>query len=164
MLMTEMTEYTKNIFNDEDLLREKMKMFLGTRSASEINSYARACEKFFINGGRQHLKFTVAWNWSAFIFTTFFFLYMKDYLGAVICFVLSILLSLVLTPVFGTVVAMSVAGACAKYSIARRFVTLLNYEDDEVLKLNSGKNTWVIAGLLILGLLGIVAGVMGSLQ
>ena len=76
-----MTEQTRAVFENPELLREKLAIFLRTPEKVEI--YAKAAEKFFNAGGRQKLKYTRTWSWWGFFGSLcgvpWFFLYRKIY-------------------------------------------------------------------------------------
>lgn len=55
-----MTEQTKAVFENPQLLREKLLAYLQTPEKVEI--YAQAAEKFFNAGYRMSLKFTPTWS------------------------------------------------------------------------------------------------------
>ncbi|MBR4736200.1 MAG: hypothetical protein IK051_00885 [Rhodocyclaceae bacterium] len=146
--MSAMTEYAKNVFNDKALLRDKLKIFLHTTDTAKIESYAQACEKFFASGGKQQLGFSATWSWPACIATGFFFLYRKDYLSTVIAFIVSLLAS---------ALGWILCGICGKYFIAKKFVSLLNTEDDSELQINGGTHGWVIPVAIVVYILGTIA-------
>ena len=79
-----MTEQTKAIFNDPQLLRQRLGVFL--QSPDKVETYALAAEKFFAAGDRQHLCFKETWSWWAFLFPSWFFLYRKEYVKGVAFF------------------------------------------------------------------------------
>lgn len=139
--MVVMTEYSKGVFSDPKLLREKLMLFLGTPEKVEI--YAQSCEKFFIAGAKQGLKFSATWSWWAFLAGFWFFLYRKDYLVALCAFIFFFPFTILL-------------GIFGKYSIMKRFVTYLNSENDAILIANGGKNSWVIPIIIILCLLSLL--------
>ncbi|NLK66166.1 MAG: hypothetical protein GX282_01685 [Campylobacteraceae bacterium] len=72
-----MTQYSKEILSNPELLRQKLSIYLdGSKS---VESYAKACEKFFEAGKGEKLKNKNTWSWKAF-FSSFlgpqwFFLY-----------------------------------------------------------------------------------------
>ncbi|MDY4013304.1 MAG: hypothetical protein SOY61_06415 [Campylobacter sp.] len=76
-----MTEQTRAVFENPELLREKLAIFL--RKPEKVEIYAKAAEKFFSAGGRQKLKYTSTWSWWGFFGALFgapwFFLYRKIY-------------------------------------------------------------------------------------
>lgn len=76
-----MTEQTRAVFENPELLREKLAIFL--RKPEKVEIYAKAAEKFFNAGGRQKLKYTSTWSWWGFFGALFgapwFFLYRKIY-------------------------------------------------------------------------------------
>ena len=57
-----MTEYSKSVFNDPSLLREKLGIYLKTNDVFKVEIYAQAAEKFFINGGKMMLKSVPTWS------------------------------------------------------------------------------------------------------
>ena len=73
-----MTEYSKKIFGDKALLREKMAIFLGDSNLNATEDYARAAELFFASGAKAGLKFAPTWSWWAFLGGFWFLLY--DYI------------------------------------------------------------------------------------
>lgn len=87
-----MTEYSKSVFSDPKLLREKLGLYLKTNDALKVEIYAQAAEKFFLSGGKMMLKSTPTWSWYAFFFYFLPLVYRKLYAKAVIYYLLSIFL------------------------------------------------------------------------
>ncbi len=142
-----MTEYSKKIFSDKVLLREKMTIFLGDNSNLNcVEDYARAAELFFATGLKNELKFAPTWSWWAFLGGFWFLLYRKCYAPAVLFLFLS-LLPLV------NILVLAVCGACGKYFVVRRFERFLDCESDELLAVGGGKNAWTIFVFAILSVL-----------
>lgn len=140
--MLVMNEYSKAVFNDPKLLREKLMLFLDAPDKVEI--YAQSCEKFFQAGGKRGLGFCATWSWWAFIATFWFSLYRKDYLNALGAFIVEIFLA---------PLVMVVMGICGKHFVVKRFVTLLNLENDTILTTSGGKNSWVLPVAIVLNIL-----------
>ncbi len=46
-----LTDYSKNVLNNPEILREKLGIFLHSQNRNLISVYANACEKFFAVGG-----------------------------------------------------------------------------------------------------------------
>lgn len=70
----EMTEHANSVFSDSQLLREKLKVFLGMsgeelkkRDVAEIERYAEACERAYspLSGGRSRFAWKTALSWKA---------------------------------------------------------------------------------------------------
>lgn len=152
-MMSTMNEYSKSVFNNKELLREKLRIFLDTTDAAKVETYAQACERFFACGAKQRLGFSATWSWPAFLVGPFFFWYRKSYLGAAVAFLVQLILSLLSFILFGL---------CGKYVVAKKFATLLNFENDALLQAKGGKNIWAIpAGIAInIAILAFVIGVL----
>ncbi|BCX80253.1 hypothetical protein [Campylobacter sp. 19-13652] len=65
-----MKEHTKQVLENPELLREKLKIFLQTDYA--VGSYARACEKFYQDG---EFAYRATWSWGAFFFGFLFYVF-----------------------------------------------------------------------------------------
>lgn len=130
-----MNDYAKSVFNNKELLREKLKAFLDTADTAKVEAYAQACEKFFARGAKQGLGFSATWSWPAFLVGPFFFWYRKSYLGAAVALLVQLILSFVSFILFGI---------CGKYVVAKKFAALLNFENDTLLQVKGGKNIWAV--------------------
>ena len=132
-----MTEYSKSVFSDPKLLREKLGLYLKTNDALKVEIYAQAAEKFFLSGGKMMLKSTPTWSWYAFFFYFLPLVYRKLYAKAVIYYLLSIFLP----------ITMIVLPMYFKYYVIKRFEKYLDLGDDAALVQFGGKNViaiWVI--------------------
>lgn len=59
------TEQTKAVFENPQLLREKLLTYLQMPEKVEI--YAQAAEKFYTAGGKMWLGFAATWSWWGFL-------------------------------------------------------------------------------------------------
>ena len=147
-----MNEYSKKIFSDPVLLRQKVMIFLGQSTKEKSEFYALAFEKFFKNGNQENLKISIVWSWWGFFGVFFFLWYRKIYSRGILW-----LLFFVFLPVISNIAV----GAFGMYFLAKRFEELLDKNDDEILKNKGGANKWVpwvfgvclISGALIYGFL-----------
>ena len=144
-----MTEYSKSVFNDPSLLREKLGIYLKTNDVFKVEIYAQAAEKFFINGGKMMLKSVPTWSWYAFFFYIFPLIYRKLYAKAAIYY----LLGIVFLPITIFVLPMYF-----KYHVIKRFERYLDLGDDAALTQFGGKNVaaiWILA-VVIPAILGLI--------
>lgn len=150
-----MTEQTRAVFENPELLREKLAIFLRTPEKVEI--YAKAAEKFFSAGGRQKLKYTSTWSWWGFFVALcgapWFFLYRKSYgiffvALAALCIGL-VIFSDIFMPgssgvwlgyVWGLIFAI-VCAQLSKFTVIDRFSKAL---DSDELENKGGVNPWGI--------------------
>ncbi len=146
-----MTEQTRAVFENPELLREKLAIFL--RKPEKVEIYAKAAEKFFNAGGRQKLKYTSTWSWWGFFGALFgipwFFLYRKLY--GIFFVALALYIGLVILDIFmlgSSVVWLSYVWpliftiACAqlsKFTVIDRFSKAL---DSDELENKGGVNPW----------------------
>lgn len=136
-----MTEYSKSVFSDPKLLREKLGLYLKTNDALKVEIYAQAAEKFFLSGGKMMLKSTPTWSWYAFFFYFLPLVYRKLYAKAVIYYLLSIFLpiTMIILPMY------------FKYYVIKRFEKYLDLGDDSALVQFGGKNViaiWIITVII----------------
>lgn len=61
-----MTEQTKAVFENPQLLREKLGEYFDTTNQNIIEYYAHVAQKMFNRGKNQRLKMYNGWNWSVF--------------------------------------------------------------------------------------------------
>lgn len=144
-----MTEQTKAVFNDPQLLRQKLGEYLDTANSIKIEHYALAAEKFFAAGERKSLKYKATWSWPGFFFNWLFLSYRKVNDKA---FLYLILISV--TSIFGFI-PMIFAGIKSKFYIIKRFELALDC-GDAMFKAMSGKTmllVWLIIGLNALAIL-----------
>lgn len=147
-----MNEYSKKIFSDPVLLRQKVMIFLGDCTKEKSEFYAKAFEKFFKNGNFESLKISIVWSWWGFFGVFFFLLHRKIYARAILW-----LLFFIFVPILSNIAI----GAFGMYFLAKRFQELLDQENDEILKTKGGSNKWVswvfgvslVVGALIYGFL-----------
>lgn len=148
--MINMSDYAKSVFNDPKLLREKLKIYLKTPEKVEI--YAAACEKFYLNGGKNGLKRAITWSWWGFFFTYGFFINRKNYAISIFYFIFLMITS---------VLTMICCGMYAKWHVCKRFLEILEMKDDDILMAKGGKNTAVAFISLIIG--GLISSFIGSM-
>lgn len=149
--MINMSDYAKSVFDDPKLLREKLKIYLKTPEKVEI--YAAACEKFYLNGGKNGLKRAMTWSWWGFFFTYGFLINRKNYAISIFYFIFLIIAS---------VLTMICCGMYAKWHVCKRFLEILEIKDDDVLMAKGGKNTAVAFISLIIG--GLISSFIGSMM
>ena len=159
-----MTEYSKQILSDPKLLREKLSIYLN--GSKSVESYAKACEKFFEAGKGEKLKEKMTWSWTAFLSSflgpQWFLLYrgaIKSFCYVVLFlvwigskgfnsgseddFILTyMLLSFIIFPIW--------YGGRAKFVVCKTFVEKLNLENDEALKPNRSFLYLFIAANIVL--------------
>lgn len=159
-----MTEYSKQILSDPKLLREKLSIYLN--SSKSVESYAKACEKFFKAGKGEKLKEKMTWSWTAFLSSFLGPQWFLLYRGAIksFCYVVLflvwigykgtnpgnetdfilfwILLSFIIFPIW--------YGGRAKFVVCKSFVEKLNLENDEALKPNRSFLYLFIAANIVL--------------
>lgn len=133
--MVYVNDYSKEIFKDPLLLRSKLALFLGTPDKVEI--YAQACEKFYAKGGGLGLAFNATWSWWGFFMGCWWALYRKQYIVALVLFILFAI------PFVNLLVAIG-CGVYAKYAVCKSFVETLNMQNDAFLSANGGCNAWVV--------------------
>ena len=141
-----MTEYSKQIFQNPELLRQKLNLYLQTPKKTEL--YAKACEKFY-SSQKENIEWQFSWSWWAFFFPFLFLLSRKHYIAAFVA-LFTINIFLLFAHVFYAM--------WAKYFVVKRFVKFLDLQDDEILLKKGGKNSVVII-VLIVFLLGILASI-----
>lgn len=159
-----MTEYSKQILSDPKLLREKLSIYLN--GSKSVESYAKACEKFFEAGKGEKLKEKMTWSWTAFLSSFLGPQWFLLYRGAIksFCYVVLflvwigykgtnpgnetdfilfwILLSFIIFPIW--------YGGRAKFVVCKSFVEKLNLENDEALKPNRSFLYLFIAANIVL--------------
>ncbi|MCZ6174150.1 hypothetical protein [Campylobacter ureolyticus] len=159
-----MTEYSKQILSDPKLLREKLSIYLN--GSKSVESYAKACEKFFEAGKGEKLKEKMTWSWTAFLSSFLGPQWFLLYRGAIksFCYVVLflvwigykgtnprnetdfilfwILLSFIIFPIWYR--------GRAKFVVCKTFVEKLNLENDEALKPNRSFLYLFIAANMVL--------------
>lgn len=132
-----LTDYSKNVLNNPEILREKLGIFLHSQNRNLISVYANACEKFFAVGGRQSLKFCFTWSWNIFFFSWLWAFFRKQYLAG--------FLFLVACYPWITLIGFSspIAAMCGKFLVCRSFVIALNMQNDDKLKDIGGINPYM---------------------
>lgn len=159
-----MTEYSKQILSDPKLLREKLSIYLN--GSKSVESYAKACEKFFKAGKGEKLKEKMTWSWTAFLSSFLGPQWFLLYRGAIksFCYVVLflvwigskglnsgseanfiftyMLISLIIFPIW--------YGGRAKFVVCKTFVEKLNLENDEALKPNRSFLYLFIAANIVL--------------
>lgn len=154
-----MTEQTRAVFENPELLREKLSIFLGTPKKVEI--YAKAAEKFFNAGGRQELKYANTWSWWGFFGSFWFFLYRKSY--GIFFLMLALYIGLgIFLDIFmprasnGWAIIFVIWGAMfSKFIVIDRFSKAL---DSGELENKGGVNPWGIYIPIVLIVICIIAG------
>lgn len=140
-----MTEQTRAVFENPELLREKLSIFLGTPKKVEI--YAKAAEKFFSAGDRQKLKYANTWSWWGFVGAPWLFLYRKSYgiffVALALCIGLEIFLDIFMPGSSGVwLLIFCIWGAMfSKFIVIDRFSKAL---DSNELENKGGVNPWGI--------------------
>ncbi|GKH61319.1 hypothetical protein CE91St25_16550 [Campylobacter ureolyticus] len=159
-----MTEYSKQILSDPKLLREKLSIYLN--DSKSVESYAKACEKFFKAGKGEKLKEKMTWSWTAFLSSFLGPQWFLLYRGAIksFCYVVLFLvwigyketkpgneadfiliytlISFIIFPIW--------YGGRAKFVVCKTFVEKLNLENDEALKPNRSFLYLFIAANIVL--------------
>lgn len=159
-----MTEYSKQILSDPKLLREKLSIYLN--GSKSVESYAKACEKFFKAGKGEKLKEKMTWSWTAFLSSFLgpqWFLLYRGAIKSFCCVVLFLvwigykgtnprnetdfilfymLISFIIFPIW--------YGGRAKFVVCKTFVEKLNLENDEALKPNRSFLYLFIAANMVL--------------
>ena len=164
-----MTEYSKQILSDPKLLREKLSIYLN--GSKSVESYAKACEKFFKAGKGEKLKEKMTWSWTAFLSSFLGPQWFLLYRGAIksFCYVVLflvwigskgfksgdeanfiftyMLISFIIFPIW--------YGGRAKFVVCKSFVEKLNLENDEALKPNrSFLYLFIVANIVLLCVAG----------
>lgn len=172
-----MTEYSKQILSDPKLLREKLSIYLN--GSKSVESYAKACEKFFKAGKGEKLKEKMTWSWTAFLSSFLGPQWFLLYRGAIksFCYVVLflvwigykgtkpgnadgiivfyMLISLIIFPIW--------YGGRAKFVVCKTFVEKLNLENDEALKPNrSFLYLFIAANIVVLCVAGYDAFTSGA--
>lgn len=142
-----MTQETKTVFSDPQLLRTRLEQYLQTPKKVEL--YARAAESFFAKGNNEELKFKLTWSWWAFFGQCWFFFFRKEYLFGAILFLIGVGLSLCAQFVWlhannFVFIIMIFCAVVAKYKVIKNFEAALDRNSDEALELLGGKNNWAI--------------------
>lgn len=144
-----MTEQTKAVFENPQLLREKLLAYLQTPEKVEI--YAQAAEKFFNAGMRMGLKFAPTWSWWGFFGNMWYLFYRKLNKEGLIYLAAIVLLSWIPVLNFIIMIAVPLAG---KYFVIKRFEQALDMNNDVVFMQMSGVAKWAIyvgVGLMVAG-------------
>ena len=165
-----MTEYSKSIFEDNDLLRKKLTIYLG--SIDTANKYSLIAQIFFAKGGKEAIGFEPTWNWFAFIFSPLFLLCRRIYLLGFLVFPIIFMPTVVLDFIYpglpgeigklentiGVVMLCSVPiliGMSANYFVIKRFEKFLDMQNDQILpnkgSLNIFGGVFLFAASFLLG-------------
>lgn len=130
-----MTEQTKAVFENPQLLRKKLGEFLDTSDSVKIEKFAVVAEKAFSKGGKTGLKFVVSWSWWSLFFGILPLVRRKCYLYSFIMCLLCMIFSTILV-------------ACTyKYLIITRFKNSLNVGDEKFYKMSG---TSILAVFVVL--------------
>lgn len=70
-----MNDYSKQIFANPQLLRQKLELYL--QSPAKIEIYAKFAERAFAKGMKNDIAVKPSWSWWAF-FSLHYFLYIKN--------------------------------------------------------------------------------------
>lgn len=145
-----MTEQTKAVFENPQLLRQKLGEFLGTDDSIKIEKFAVTAQKCFAKGGKVSLRFSISWSWWPFflgILSLFLgvlpLIWRKNYLQAFfwwILYFITIGFSVFILPCF------------YKYLIIKRFEKALDGGDEKFSKM-SGTNLLAVFIVLFLPLI-----------
>ncbi|MDA3078145.1 DUF2628 domain-containing protein [Campylobacter sp. JMF_06 NA1] len=139
-----MTDYAKEVFNNPNLLREKLALYIKTPNKIEL--YAKDCEKFFAAGKGEKLEFDNTFSLWAFFGTIFFLVYRKIYWLAGLIFAVNFLLTIIfpnLDKSIDRAISMGISMLCAmlgRYLVCKRFLKFLEMQDDEILAKKGGVN------------------------
>lgn len=164
-----MTEYSKQILSDPKLLREKLSIYLN--GSDSVESYARACEKFFKAGKGERLKEKMTWSWTAFLSSFLGPQWFLLYRGAIksFCYVVLFLVwigskgfksgdeaNFIFTyMLISFIIFLIWYGGRAKFVVCKSFVEKLNLENDEALKPNrSFLYLFIVANIVLLCVAG----------
>lgn len=143
-----MTEQTKAIFENPQLLRQKLGKFLDTKDSVKIEEFAVISEKCFIKGNKIKLSFVISWSWWALFLGILPLIWRKNYLQAFIWLLLFLFfIPCLVFPFF------------YKYLIIKRFEKALDGGNEQFIKM-SGVN--LIAVILVI-FLPIVLIIFGSI-
>lgn len=159
-----MTEYSKQILSDPKLLREKLSIYLN--GSKSVESYAKACEKFFEAGKGEKLKEKMTWSWTAFLSSFLGPQWFLLYRGAIksFCYVVLFLVwisskglksgneaGFILTYMLISFIIFPIwYGGRAKFVVCKTFIEKLNLENDEALKPNRSFLYLFIAANIVL--------------
>lgn len=163
-----MTEQTRAVFENPELLREKLAIFL--RKPEKVEIYAKAAEKFFNAGGRQKLKYTSTWSWWGFFGSlggAWFFLYRKLYGIFFVALALDVGIRIFLNIFMprssgvwlGWLLIFTIA--CAqlyKFTVIDRFSKAL---DSDKLENKGGVNTWGIYLAIVMIGINVIFTILG---
>ena len=149
-----MTEQTKAVFENPQLLREKLLAYLQTPEKVEI--YAQAAEKFFNNGMRMGLKFTPTWSWWGFFGNMWYLFYRKLNKEGLIYLAALLLLSWI--PVLNAAIMFAVPIA-GKYFVIKRFEQALDMNNEMLFMQMSGVAKWAIYVAIALSVIGVIVSI-----
>ena len=157
-----MTEFSKMIFNNQELLKIKLSDFLQT--PNKLYIYTHAAQKFFKN---DRLNFLPSWSWWGFFGGGWFFIYRRLYFEGFLLVFLSLLLGITsFYPPLEDFSFYASFGLCfysalrAKYAVIKRFVFLLDSKAD-LLKCGGVANWAIYVGIFVTILALILAFVAG---
>lgn len=148
-----MTEYSKQIFSDPKLLREKLEIYLQT--PDKVENYAKYAEKSFMKGKKNKIKVTMSPSLWGFLGNGFWLLYRKCYWLATLVIILSLMLRGILL-VFWALILLNLI-FYGKFYILQRFVKYLDLQDDEKLSKAGGYHEWAVWVCVILYVWGFVS-------
>lgn len=134
-----MNEQAQKIFNNPQLLRNKLAEFLRTPEKVEI--YAQAAEKFYIAGNKKEISFNITWSWWGFFFANGFLFYRKAYKSAIIISIITIIIGAVFLPLCLFInLYVAIQG---KYIVIKRFEQALDTGEETFIQM-SGYAKWVL--------------------
>lgn len=120
-----MTEQTKAIFENPQLLRQKLGEFLRTDDSIKIEKFAISAEKCFAKGGKVSLGFAISWSWWTLFLGVLPLAWRKSYLQAFIWWILlSFFIPWLILP------------CVYKYLIIKRFEKALDGGDENFKKMS----------------------------
>lgn len=146
-----MTEQTKAVFENPQLLREKLLTYLQTPEKVEI--YAQAAEKFYTAGGKMGLGFAATWSWWGLISSWWFLFYRKGNVNGLI----ALLIAVIGSNFIAGFIVLIVIGMYAKYYVIKRFEQALDTNNEALFIQMSGVAKWAIWVAAIMYIIGIIA-------
>ena len=145
-----MSQLTKMIFQDPELLKVKLNDFLQT--PQKLYIYTRAAQKFYKG---ERLKFLPTWSWWGFFGCGWFFIYRKLYLeGFVLVFfsllfgVTSFFESLENSSFYASILLCFYSALRAKYAVIKRFEQLID-TDANLLERGGVANWAIFVGIFV---------------
>lgn len=151
-----MSELSKMIFQNTELLKVKLNDFLQT--PQKLYIYTHAAQKFFKDG---RLKFVPTWSWWGFFGCGWFFVYRKLYFEGFLLVFLSLLLgvtsffeSLENSSFYASLLLCIYSALRAKYAVIKRFEHLIDAGAD--LLEHGGVANWAIFAGVFVSILALI--------